>query len=144
MSALVPALTLKEAQQILEAATNAAITAGYNPMTIVVIDTGGHLIALARQDGASFFRFDVALGKAFAAVSFGLSSREVAAKGRENPNFYVSLAASAQGKFVPHTGAVCIKNSDGIIVGAVGASGAASDEDEEVCMLGVKAAGFQY
>jgi uncharacterized protein GlcG (DUF336 family) len=64
-------------------------------------------------------------------------------RAKDNPNFYGALAATAQGKFLPQTGAVLIKNS-GDIIGAVGASGGTGDEDELICMAGVEAAGLQY
>jgi uncharacterized protein GlcG (DUF336 family) len=88
------------------------------------------------------FRFDVALGKAFGAVGMGASSRVLGERAKDNPNFFVSLAATGQGKFLPQTGAVLIKNSNGEILGAAGASGGTGDEDEAACAAGVVGAGF--
>jgi uncharacterized protein GlcG (DUF336 family) len=89
------------------------------------------------------FRIDVGLGKAWAAVAIGFSSREVGKRAKANPTFFVSLAATGQGKFIPQTGAVLITDADGNILGAAGASGAAADEDEGCCIYGIEKAGFK-
>ena len=100
--------------------------------------------AAQREDGASMFRVDVATGKAWAAVGMGASSRTLAERAKGNPNFFVSLAATAQGRFLPQTGAVIIKDADGNVIGAAGASGGSGDEDEAICIAGVLAAGLQH
>lgn len=135
-------LTLDQATSILEGARKAARAANYKPMGIAVLDASGHLIAFAREDGASMFRFDVALGKAWGAIGMGVSSRQLAERAKDNPNFFLALAATAQGKFLPQPGAVLIKNQDGHILGAVGASGGTGDEDEIICAAGVHATGL--
>ena len=88
------------------------------------------------------FRFDVATGKAWAAVAMGASSRALAARAKDNPNFFITLAATAHGKFLPQIGGVLIKDSKGAIVGAAGASGGTGEEDEAVCAYGIEQAGF--
>ena len=135
-------LTLAQANQIIAAALAQSKQAGYKPMGIVVLDDAGNLKAFAREDGASMFRFDVAMGKAWGAVGMGASSRVLGQRAKDNPNFFVSLAATANGKFLPQTGAVLIKNAEGQMLGAVGASGGTGDEDEAICMAGVVAAGL--
>lgn len=135
-------LTLAQAQGILQAATRAARDANYKPMGIVVLDAAGHLQAFAREDGASMFRFDIAQGKAWAAVGMGVSSRQLAARAKDNPNFFVALAATAEGKFLPQTGAVLVRSSEGELLGAVGASGGTGDEDEAICIAGIEAVGL--
>ena len=139
-----PALTLTAANQIIAAALAASQQAGYRPMAVVVLDEAGHLKAAAREDGASMFRIDVATGKAWAAVGMGASSRVLGQRAKDNPNFFVALAATAQGRFLAQTGAVLIKTADGSVLGAVGASGGTGDEDETICMAGVLAAGLQH
>ena len=135
-------LTLDQANQIISAALAASREAGYKPMGVAVLDDAGNLKAFAREDGASMFRFEVAQGKAWGAVGMGASSRVLGQRAKDNPNFFVSLAATANGKFLPQTGAVLIKNTDGLVLGAVGASGGTGDEDEAICMAGVVAAGL--
>ncbi len=135
-------LTLAQANQIIAAAIAKAREAGYKPMGIVVLDAAGNLKAFASEDGASMFRFDIARGKAWGAVGMGASSRALAERARDNPNFFVALAATASGKFLPQTGAVLIKDPQGNVLGAAGASGGTGDQDEEICMAGVAAAGL--
>ncbi|QKO21134.1 heme-binding protein [Rhodoferax sp. BAB1] len=135
-------LMLAQAQQIIAGALAHSRTAGYKPMGIVVLDEAGHLKAFAREDGASMFRFEVAQAKAWGAVGMGVSSRLLGQRAKDNPNFFVSLAATAGGKFLPQTGAVLIRNADGETLGAVGASGGTGEEDEAICIAGVVSAGL--
>ncbi len=136
-------LTLEQANLVIEHATAKAVQDGVPPLTVVVLDPSGHLIAAQRQDGASMFRFDVALGKAWAAVAMGMSSRELAARAQDNPNFFVALAATGHGRFLPQPGAVLVRDRGGALLGAVGASGGTGDQDEACCAFGVTQAGLQ-
>jgi uncharacterized protein GlcG (DUF336 family) len=122
-------LTLSVALKIIDGAVAKARSAKYKPMGIAVLDASGHLVAYAREDGASMFRFEIAQAKAWGAVGMGVSSR-------------VSLAATAAGKFLPQTGAVLIKNPAGEVIGAAGASGGTGEEDEEICTHGIQSAGL--
>lgn len=135
-------LTLDQAQQIIAAALAHAHAAGYKPMGVAVLDDAGCLKAFAREDGASMFRFEVAVAKAWGAVGMGASSRTLAQRAKDNPNFFVALAATAGGKLLPQTGAVLIRDAAGRVLGAVGASGGSGDEDEAICIAGVAAAGL--
>jgi len=136
-------LTLAKANHIISVALGTARERGHRPMGIVVLDEAGHLLAAQREDGASMFRLDIATGKAWAAVAMGASSRTLRERAEGNPLFYGALPATSHGKFLAQTGAVLIK-SDGVILGAVGASGGTGDEDEAICMAGVEAAGLQH
>lgn len=135
-------LTLAQANLIIESALKRSRELGYKPMAVVVLDQAGHTKAAQREDGASMFRIDIATGKAWGAVAMGASSRLLGERARDNPNFFLSLAATSAGKFLPQPGAVLIKNSDGTILGAVGASGGTGDEDEAICAYGVDATGL--
>ena len=137
-------LTLAHANTIISAALAHSRTAGYKPMGIAVLDASGNLQAFASEDGASMFRFDIARAKAWGAVGMGASSRVLMQRAKDNPNFFVSLSATSAGKFLPQTGAVVIKNAQGDIIGAVGASGGTGDEDEAICIAGVLAAGLLH
>jgi uncharacterized protein GlcG (DUF336 family) len=136
------ALTLDQAQHIIAGALACSREQGFRPMGIAVVDDGGNLKAFVREDGASMFRFEIAQAKAWGAVGMGASSRTLGQRARDNPNFFVSLAATAQGRFLPQTGAVLIHNAEGEVLGAVGASGGTGDEDEMICIAGVAAAGL--
>ena len=137
-------LSLATAQKIIDAALAHSKAQGYKPMGIAVLDEAGQLKAFAREDGASMFRFDIARAKAWGAVGMGSSSRVLAQRAKDNPNFFVSLSATSDGKFLPQPGAVVIKNAAGQIVGAVGASGGTGDQDEEICIAGVQAVGLSH
>ena len=137
-----PSLTLAQANRIVEAALAKAREMKIKPLAVAVLDSSGHLKSLQREDEASMFRIDVAMGKAWAAVGMGASSRTLLARAKENPQFYGALAATAQGKFLPQTGAVLIKDAAGTILGAAGASGGTGDEDEAACIAGIEAAGL--
>ena len=135
-------LTLSVALKIIDGAVAKARSAKYKPMGIAVIDASGHLVAYAREDGASMFRFEIAQAKAWGAVGMGVSSRVLGQRAKDNPNFFVTLAATADGKFLPQTGAVLVKNANGEVLGSVGASGGTGDEDEEICIAGIQAVGL--
>lgn len=135
-------LTLERANLIIEHALAKARSMKIPPVTVVVLDASGHVKAAQREDGASMFRFDVARGKAWAAVGMGAPSRTLAERAKGNPNFFVALAATAEGKFLPQTGAVLIRDRNDAVIGAAGASGGTGDEDEAICAHGVEAAGL--
>lgn len=135
-------LTLEQANLIVREAVGEARRMGIPPVTVVVVDSAGHPKCMQREDGASMFRFEVATGKAWASVGMGASSRVLAARAKENPNFFVALAATAHGRFLPQPGGVLIRDSQGVIVGAAGASGGTGEEDEAVCAYGVRQAGL--
>lgn len=136
-------LTLDQANRIIAAALQRSNEAGYKPMAVVVLDDAGHVKSAQRQDGASMFRIDIATGKAWASVAMGAASRVLTQRAKDLPAFFGALASTGQGKFIPQTGAVLIKDDTGTVIGAVGASGGTGDEDEEICIAGVKAAGLQ-
>jgi uncharacterized protein GlcG (DUF336 family) len=140
----VSTLTLDQANRIIAAALAKSKEAGYKPMGIVVLDESGNLKSAQREDGASMFRTDVATGKAWGAVGMGVSSRALAQRAKDNPNFFVTLAATAHGKFLPQTGAVVIKDAAGNIIGAAGASGGTGDEDEAICIAGIESVGLKH
>ena len=135
-------LTLRQANQIIAGALAKAREMKLKPLGVVVLDESGHLKAAQREDSASMFRIEIATGKAWAAVAMGASSRALAARARDNPNFFVTLAATAGGKFLPQTGAVLIRNAGGELLGAAGASGGTGEEDEAACIYGIEHAGL--
>ena len=135
-------LTLKQANTIIEKAFAKARELKIKPLGVVVLDQSGHIISAQREDGASMFRLDVSQGKAWAAVAMGASSKALAKRAKDNPNFFITLAATASGKFLPQTGGVLIKDKDGAIIGAAGGSGGTGEEDEACCVAGIEAAGL--
>ena len=136
-------ITLQQANTLNEKDIAKAKEIKVNPLAVVVLDASGHIVAAQRQDNASMFRFDVALGKAWGAVAMSCSSRALANRAKNNQNFFLTLAATAQGRFLPQQGAVLIRDANNAILGAVGISGASGDEDEECAAKGVEAAGLK-
>jgi uncharacterized protein GlcG (DUF336 family) len=136
------ALTLAQANRIVEGALAKAREMNVRPLAVAVLDDAGHVKSLQREDNASMFRVDIAVGKAWASVGMGASSRTLLGRAKENPQFFGALAATAQGRFLPQTGAVLIKDAAGNVLGAAGASGGTGDEDEAACIAGVQAAGL--
>ena len=136
-------LTLKQANTIIEKGFAKAREMKIKPLGMIVLDESGNIVSAQREDGASMFRLDVAKGKAWAAVAMGASSKALAKRAKDNPNFFVTLAATANGRFLPQTGAALIKNAKGEIIGAAGASGGTGEEDEAACVAGIEAAGLQ-
>lgn len=137
-----PQLTLKQANTIVEKALAKAREMKIKPLGVIVLDESGNIKSAQREDGASMFRLDVARGKAWAAVAMGSSSRALAKRAKDNPNFFLTLAATAEGKFLPQTGAVLIRDKDGAIIGSAGASGGTGEEDEVCCVAGIEGAGL--
>ena len=137
-------LTLAQANQIIAAALQRSTDSGYQPMAVVVLDAAGHTKSAQRQDGASMFRIDIASGKAWASIAMGAASRVLTQRAKDLPAFFGALASTGHGKFIPQTGAVLIKDADGKVLGAAGASGGTGDEDEAICIAGVLAAGLQH
>ena len=136
-------VTLAQANQIIAAALQRATDGGLQPMAVVVLDAAGHVRSAQRQDGASMFRIDIATGKAWASIAMGAASRVLTQRAKDLPAFFGALATTGNGKFIPQTGAVLIKDAQGRIVGAAGASGGTGDEDEAICVAGIQAAGLQ-
>lgn len=135
-------LTLAQANAIVAAAFASARAEGYAPMAVVVVGAAGHVKVAQREDGASMFRIDIATGKAWGAAAMGVSSRALAERAKDNPNFFVALAATAQGRFLPQPGAVLIRGTAGELLGAVGASGGTGDEDEAICLAALRTVGL--
>lgn len=135
-------LTLELANKVIEGAIAAAASQSGAPLSVVVLDTAGHVVAVQRQDGASMFRYDIALGKAWGAVAFRTSSRALAQKAKDSPAFMQGLAVTSGGRLLPNPGAVTILGSDGAVIGAVGISGDSGPRDEAFAIAGVEAAGL--
>lgn len=137
-------LPLAQARILVDAALAEARKQGFKPMGIVVVDAAAQVVASAREDGATALRLDIALGKAAAAVGMGASSRVLTQRAKDLPAFFGAVAAVAQQKFIPQTGAVLIVAADGSVVGAAGASGGTGDEDEQIVIAGIAAAGLAH
>lgn len=136
-------ISREQARQILDAAFAEARAQKMDPVTAFVMDGGGHLIAAEREDGCAPLRLPVARGKAFAALGYGVASRSVGERNEQRPAFLASVAAASDGHFIPVPGGVLILDREDEVIGAVGVSGASSDEDERAAVAGIEAAGYK-
>jgi uncharacterized protein GlcG (DUF336 family) len=135
-------LSLATAQTILAEAFDAGRQREFKPLTVVVLDAGGHVVAAARQDGASNSRFEIAHGKAYGALALGMGSRALMERAEQQPYFIAAAAAAIGGRLIPVPGGVIVRGDDGSVEGAVGISGDTSDNDEAAASAAVKAAGL--
>ncbi len=112
------------------------------PLTVVVLDAGGHLKAAKREDGSSLLRPEIAMGKAWGVLGMGFGGRELARRAARAPQFFTALTELAGGRMVAVAGGVLIRSVSGAILGAIGISGDASDKDEDCALHGITAAGL--
>jgi uncharacterized protein GlcG (DUF336 family) len=138
------AFTIQQALQIITASLAAARSAGFKPMGVVVVDAAAQVVASAREDGATALRLDIALGKAAAAVGMGANTRVLTQRAKDLPAFFGAVAVAAQQRFIPQTGAMLIVGADDAVLGAAGASGGTGDEDEQIVIAGIAAAGLAH
>jgi len=136
-------LTLELALRVIDGALDRAAELGCPPLTVVVLDAGGHDIALKRQDGSGILRVDIARGKAWGSLGMGFSSRELGERAQKIPHFFGALASVSQGRLVPVAGGVLIHGEERNVIGAVGISGDTSDRDEDCALSGIRATGLQ-
>ena len=135
-------VTLAQASTIVDATIAKGRDTASAPLTVAVLDAGGHLVAFKREDRSGILRFEIAFGKAWGSLGMGFGSREFIERTKMNPTFTGALSVLAQGRLVPVPGGVLIKNAGGDVIGAVGVSGDTSDRDEECALAGIAAAGF--
>ena len=134
-------ITLDQARAVIAGTLAAGHEKGFNPLTVVVLDAGGHVTAVEREDGSSTKRFEIAHGKAHGAIAFGWGSRKTMGRAEDFAPFVTGVAV-AIGALVPVPGGVLIKDSDGELLGAVGVSGDNSDNDEAAALAGIESAGL--
>ena len=136
-------ISLAQSNQITIATLAKGRELGLKPLTVAVLDAGGHLIALQREDGSSNLRPQLAIGKASGALALGLSSRKIAEMAAERPTFVASLTTLAPQGLVPAAGGVLVVDDGGAVIGAVGVTGDLSDNDEACAIAGIAAAGLK-
>jgi uncharacterized protein GlcG (DUF336 family) len=112
-------------------------------LTVVVLDPGGHMVAMKREDRSGILRTEIATGKAWGTLGMGFGGREFARRAQTGAVFLQALMAASEGRIVPAPGGVLIRNgAGGDIIGAVGISGDTSDKDEICAVTGIAAAGL--
>lgn len=136
-------LSLSQATALINAAFAKGEQLGLKPLTVTVLDPGGHTIACQRQDGASTLRVELAAGKARGALALGVSSRVIGEMALERPHFVASLQALGQGGLVPAAGGEIVRGPDGAILGAIGVTGDTSDNDEACALAAIASQGLE-
>jgi uncharacterized protein GlcG (DUF336 family) len=137
------AITLEQARAIIAGVLNEGRRKELAPLSVVVLDAGGHVKAFECEDGASNLRFEIAHGKAYGALGMGVGSRALMARAEQQPYFVTAVTAAFGGALIPVPGGVLISDSDQVVIGAVGVTGDNSDNDEVAAVAGIEAAGFQ-
>lgn len=135
-------ITMAQARKVVEGALAEGRRLELAPLTVAVLDRGGHLTALMREDDSGNLRADIAIGKARGALGMGQSSRALSERVAQAPHFFAAVAALAQGNLIPAAGGVLMRGRNGRISGAVGISGDTPDNDEKCAMAGLAAAGL--
>lgn len=134
-------IRLDEANRVVSAALAKGRELGLKPLCVVVLDPGGSIVAMQREDEASSLRPPIAIGKAAGALGLGVSSRKIAEMAAERPTFVASLASLAPQGIVPAPGGVLVTRG-ALVIGAVGITGDSSDNDEACALAGIAAAGL--
>lgn len=135
-------MKLEQAEAVLAGARQHARAQNLKPLTIAVLDARGAVRCLINEDGTSLHRADVAIGKAYGAISLGVPSKALGIRAEKQAYFIAAAAHAAGGKLVPVAGGVLIRDASGELLGAVGISGDTSENDEAAGIAGIKAAGL--
>jgi uncharacterized protein GlcG (DUF336 family) len=137
-------VTLAQASTILDKALEKGRELKLHPLTVVVLDAGGHMVAMKREDKSGILRAEIALGKAWGTLGMGFGGREFARRAASGGAVFLqALMAASGGRIVPAPGGVLIRDVAGDIIGSVGISGDTSDQDEACCVAGILAAGLK-
>ena len=135
-------VSLAQASTIVDATLKKARELKQMPQTVVVLDSGGHIVCAKREDNSGIVRFEVAVGKAYGALGMGWGTRTMMERAAQNPNFLTAVVAASGGRMVPNPGGVLIRDAGNMIIGAVGISGDTGDNDEIIAVAGIEASGL--
>jgi len=135
-------LTLTAARQIIDVAMDTGRQAGWKPLSVVVLDAGGHVLSFDRPDGASPGRFEIARAKAYGAVMLGMGGSAQMARAETQAYFMAAVNGVFGGQVLPVPGGVLVRGPEGTVIGAVGVTGDTSDNDAAAASAGIRAAGF--
>ena len=137
------AITLDQAMKIINATFAEAKRRNAYPLTAVLLDAGGRMKAMMKQDGASLLRFEVAYGKAYAALALGRSSRMALQKAKDKPLFMQNFLELADGPMFLESGGQQIRDKDGEVIGALATTGDTGEVDDLCVIAGIRACGFK-
>ena len=136
-------MTLAAADRLIDEVLAVRQKEGVHPLAVAVLDSGGNLVAFKREDGCGVLRYDVAFGKAWAALGMGVPTRALRDRMAEKrPTFLNALAVASDGRFIPVPSGVLIMGDDGRAIGAIGISGDTSEKDEYCAITAAKSLGM--
>lgn len=135
-------INLAKARRIIRGALAKGREMDFKPLSVVVVDAGGHVTAFEREDGASPGRFGIAHGKAYGAVMLGMAGTAQMARAEQQAYFMASVNGVFGGQVVPVPGGVLVRDKKGDVIGAVGITGDTSDNDAVAAADGIEAAGL--
>jgi uncharacterized protein GlcG (DUF336 family) len=135
-------INLSRARRIIRATLAKGRELELKPLSVVVLDTGGHVKAFEREDGASPGRFAIAHGKAYGSIMLGIAGTAQMARAESQAYFVEAMNGLYGGKVVPVPGGVLVRDKRGDVVGAVGVTGDTSDNDAAAAQAGIEAAGY--
>jgi uncharacterized protein GlcG (DUF336 family) len=136
-------ITLALANRIIETILQRGAELECRPLSVIVVEPGCKVKAFQKEDGASMMRFEMAFGKAYAALALGRSSKLVRIRNEDRPAFMRYLIAASGDQLFPEGGGLLIRGIDGDVIGAVGVTGDTEDRDEELAVYGIHAAGLK-
>ena len=137
------AITLDQANRIIAAILKRGAEVDCRPLSVIVVEPGCKVKAFQKEDGSSMIRFEMAFGKAYAALAMGRSSKLVRVRAEEKPIFMRYLISASGDQMFPEGGGLQIRSAEGEVIGAVGVTGDTEDRDEELAAHGIHAAGLQ-
>ncbi|WP_299023843.1 heme-binding protein [uncultured Sulfitobacter sp.] len=135
-------VSLRKARSVIRKTLEKGAELELKPLSVVVLDAGGHVIAFERQDGAAPGRFAIAHGKAYGAVMLGMAGTAQMARAEAQAYFMQSVNGVFGGQVVPVPGGVLLRTAKGAVIGAVGVTGDTSDNDAIAAMAGIEGAGL--
>ncbi len=136
-------LTLAQADKIIDAILSRARELNCRPLSVVVVEPGAIVKAFKKEDGSAMMRFEMAMGKAYAALALGRSSSLVRVRAQEKPLFMDFLFKASEDKIFAEGGGRLIRSIDGELLGAVGVTGDKEEQDEALAAHGIRAAGLK-
>ncbi len=136
-------ITLAKAEQVIDAIFAEARTRNCKPMAVAVTDVGASVIVFKKEDDSSALRFEMARGKCYASLALGRSSSLVRTRAEQRPIFMEYLHRASDGQIFAENGGMLVRDDAGLVIGAVGVTGESPELDEELCALGIRAAGFR-
>lgn len=135
-------ISLSVARTIIQKTLEKGRAEGFKPLSVVVLDAGGHVQAFEREDGAAPGRFSIAHGKAYGSVMLGMAGTAQMKRAEDQAYFMAAVNGVYGGQVIPVPGGVLLRNEDGAVIGAVGVTGDTSDNDVVAALAGIKAAGL--